>query len=109
MDEDLAKLTTRLGKLRVRRTETIKELQVIEKEHEEVETLIKQASGLIGVDSRGVTIHAGDKVTTLTRGKYYERIAKVTLVKPDNHIVIKYLVSAKSTWRKGYNLLILNE
>ena len=109
MDEELAKLTTRLEKLRVRRTDTIKELQVIEKEHEEVETLIKQASGLTGVDSRGAIIHAGDKVTTLTRGKYYERNAKVTLVKPDNHIVIEYLASTKSTWRKGYNLLILDK
>ena len=82
---------------------------MIDKEHEEVETLIKQASGLTGVYSRGAIIHAGDKVTTLTRGKYYERIAKVTLVKPDNHIVIEHLVSTISTWREGYNLLILDK
>ena len=62
-----------------------------------------------GTDSRGDDIHSGDKVTTLTRGLYYERIARVTLVKPKNKITIEYLESKKVTWRKGYNLLKLQK
>ena len=109
MDKNLAMLTARLTKLRVRRTRTINELQSIEKEHEEVETLIKESLKLTGTDSRGNEICGGDKVTTLTRGIYNERIAKVTLVKPDNHIVIEYLASKKVTWRKGHNFLKLQK
>ena len=102
-------LTARLSKLRVRRTKIIKELQTIEKAHKEVETLIKASLGLTGTDSQGNKICGGDKVTTLTRGTYNKRIAKVTLVKPENHIAIEYLASKKLTWRKGHNLLKLKK
>ena len=74
-----------------------------------METLIKASLGLTGTDSQGNKICGSDKVTTLTRGSYNERIAKVTLVKPENHIVIEYLARKKLTWRKGHNLLKLKK
>ena len=105
MNEDLTALTSRLSKLRIRKTRAVYELQTIKREEELVKALIQESSVPTGTDSRGSKIRSGDKVTTLTRGLYYERIARVTLVKPDNNITIEHLASKKVTWRKGHNLL----
>ena len=109
MNEDLTELSSRLSKLQIRKTRVVHELQLIRREEELVKTLIKESSGPTGTDSQGDKIRSGDKVTTLTRGLYYERIARVTLVKPDNQITIEYLESKKVTWRKGHNLLKLQK
>ena len=74
-----------------------------------MEILIKSPLRLTGTDSQENKIGGSDKVTTLTSGTYNKRIAKVTLVKPENHIVIEYLASKKLTWRKGHNLLKLKK
>jgi len=109
MNEDLTELSSRLSKLQVRKTRVVHELQLIKREEELVNTLIKECSGPTGTDSQGDKILRGDKVTTLTRGLYYERIARVTLVEPDNKVIIEYLGSKIVTWRKGHNLLKLQK
>ena len=85
------------------------ELQSIETDCQAVKELLRKSQSSTGMDSRGNELRKGDEVRTLTRGKYYERIAKVTVVKADNHIDYQYLVSKASTWRKGYNILKIHD
>ena len=113
MTDEISKLTVQLSKLKLRRTAIIKELSSVEKEHNEVEIKIKQtqhtSSKLTGSDAKRNPLHVGDSVTTLTKGKYHERLATVTEIQSANHIVITYLVSKKQTWRAGHNLLKIKE
>ena len=111
MSDEVTKLTEKLSKLSVRRSQIIAELQEIDREHTQVEKSIEDAklpkSELVGSDAKGNSLRVGDTVTTLTRGKYYERIAEVSNIKPDNHVDITYKSSKKGTWRAGHNLLRL--
>ena len=114
MSDKITRLTEKLSKLSVRRTQTIAELQEIdqaythiEKSLEKAKTKKQQINKLGGKDAKGNPLRVGDSVTTLTRGKYHERIAKVTQVNPENHIDIEYKASGKATWRIGHNLLLL--
>ena len=111
MTDDVSKLKEQLSKLKLRRTAIINELSSIEEEHNKVERQIKQnqrpSTELIGKDAKGNTLRIGDSVSTLTKGKYHERIATVDEIRSENHIVISYLASKKKTWRVGHNLLKL--
>ena len=98
----------KLSKLSLRRSKIIAELQVIELEQSKAEKQLEEAKRhpkgvLAGRDSKGNSLCAGDSVTTLTKGKYYERIATVVQVNPGNHVDIKYKQSGKPTWRLGHN------
>ena len=105
MDEGLTALTARLSKLRVRKTRTVNEFQSIAREEELVRSLIQESLKPTGTNSKGDSIRIGDKVVTLTRGRYYEKNARVTSIGCDNTITIESLRSKKTTWRKGHNLL----
>ena len=111
MNDEISRLAAKLDKLKIRRSSIIKELNSVEEEHNILERQIEQAkalpSQLVGKDAKGKCLHIGDSVTTLTKGRYYERIATVTDIKPDNHIDITYKSSKKITWRAGHNLLKL--
>ena len=112
MTEEITQLNEKLSKLSLRRSKVIAELQSIELEHSETEKQLKKAKkhpkgGLAGRDSKGNSLCVGDSVTTLTKGKYYERIATVVQINSDNHVDIKYKQSGKLTWRLGHNLLKL--
>ena len=112
-DREISQLTAELDKLQVRRSSIISELKAVDLEHTKVEQKIRLALSrprkqLEGKDSKGNTLSIGDNVTTLTKGKYYERIATVVDIRPDNHIDIAYKTSGLQTWRAGHNLLKLN-
>ena len=55
-------------------------------------------------DSRGKILSIGNIVRTVTRGKYFEREAKILSIEGDN-VTIQYLKSKKETWRLSHNLL----
>jgi len=83
----------------------ISELQSIYRQHQEVEKLLKNLkkskaskSELVVTDAKGNVLRKGNSVNTLTKGKYYEWIAKVMQINPQNHIDIKYKNSKKGTW-----------
>ena len=111
MNDDVSQLTAKLENLKIRRSSIIKELSSVDEEHNKLEQQIKQAkalsSQLVGKNAKGKCLHIGDSVRTLTKGWYYERIATVADIKPDNHIDITYKSSKKVTWRAGHNLLKL--
>ena len=112
MTEEITRLSEKLSKLSLRRLRVIAELQSIELEHDETENQLDEAKKhpkgvLAGRDSKGNSLCSGDSVTTLTKGKYYERIATVVQVNPENHVDIEYKQSGKLTWRLGHNLLKL--
>ena len=77
MTNKIKKLSEKSSKLSVRRSDIISELHSVEQEHCEVEDKLHRAkqdprSELIGRDAKGNSLRAGNSVTTLTQGKYYE-------------------------------------
>ena len=120
MNDNIEQLTKQLSALSVKRSKTIAALQLIDKEHKRIESLLeakkeddilvgakKEDDILVGKDSKGNPLHIGDSVTTLTKGKYYKRIATVVGISDKNHIDIQYKSSKTTTWRVGHNLLKL--
>ena len=110
MSDEVTRLTEKISKLRLRRSQAIAELQEIDQKYDQLEESLeaakKQSSNeLVGKDAKGNSLRIGDSVTTLTRGRYHERIAEVIHVSSGNHIDIKYKTSGKSTWRIGHNIL----
>ena len=114
MNNEIRQLTTELSNLAIRRSETIAELKSLDDRETKIRHDLKiikkaiSANSLSCRDSKGTKLREGDKVTTLTRGKFHKQIAKAIQVNPDNHVDIQYLVSRKETWRLGKNLLILS-
>ena len=109
MDNKLEKLTSKLENLRLLCTKKIEELQSIETDCQAVEKLLRKSQSSTGTDSRENELRKDNKFTILTHRKYCERITKMKIVKAGNYIDIQYLVNKSSTWRKGYNLLKLQE
>lgn len=112
MNDEIEKLTEELSKLSVKRSTIIADLQAVETKHRSIERALSKAkrnkTGIpSGFDAKGRPLLTGDNVTTLTKGRYYERIAKVVRINPDNRIDIQYNTSKKETWRAGHNLLKL--
>ena len=111
-NDEFEELTEQLNKLQLRRSSIISELKAVDVEHTEIEQKIKRAlivncSSKKGRDSKGNILLVGDSVTTLTIGRYYERIATITDIRSNNHVDIEYKTSKKQTWRAGHNLLKL--
>ena len=111
MNTEIDQLTEQLSCLNNKRSKAIANLQSIDREHRRIETLLKKKKtkpeGIVGRDAKGNLLQIGDSVTTLTKGKYYERIADVIAIEPQNHITIEYKTSGSNTWRIGHNLLKL--
>ena len=112
MSDEITRLTKELSQLSIKRSKIIADLQKVDAKHNSIEQELYRAkrnkeSVLSGKDVKGNSLFIGDNVTTLTKGKYYERIATVIRVEPDNHIDIEYKTSKKQTWRAGHNLLKL--
>ena len=117
MNSELQRLTQRLEKLALQRSQVTTKLASVDLEiattinarnQKQRELSVKKNTTTeksIVTDSKGDRITIGDHVETVTRGKYYERRGEVIGIKAKNNtITIRYLSSKKETWRKSQNV-----
>ena len=71
MSDEVTQLTDKLSKLRLRRSQTIAELQEIDQKYDQLEESLEKAkkqsnNELVGQDAKGNPLQIGDSVTTVT-------------------------------------------
>jgi len=108
MINKLDELSTELDQLSIQRTSAITEFRSINKRQKVVEKKIRaqriwEKPVVVTLDRFKNRLSVGDRVHTLTKGKFPERDAKVEVIVLDK-IYIRYPIRNSITWRKSTNL-----